>query len=71
METVKTFSLRTGWHGYPAVEMSDGETRAVWPEWDGPDFRGFATAAPGGAERPTVLADYREYCTRAERVPAL
>lgn len=59
---IRTWSIRTGHHVYPAVQMPDGRIRAVWGQWDGPDFDGYYTQEVGAA-RPerTNRADYEAY----------
>jgi len=64
MEVVRHWNIRTGWHGYLCVLMPDGELRAVWMEFDGPQFLGYYTAGPNVERRKTDRADYEEYRRR-------
>lgn len=61
---INTWNIRTGSRTYPAVEMPDGTTRAVWRRNDGPDFVGYFTAEPNGEERATTRQDWLDYQAR-------
>jgi hypothetical protein len=62
--TVSYTNPRTGTRTYVAVEMPDGEVRAVWQEWDGPDFAGYHTKTVDGRDWWVDKADYDEYYRR-------
>lgn len=68
---VSIFNFRTGRHTYKAVQMPDGRMRAVWPEWDGPEFAGYYTKAVDATRERTGRADYLTYCELAGRIPAV
>ncbi|MCS7256460.1 MAG: hypothetical protein RMJ05_11865 [Thermomicrobium sp.] len=61
---IRCFNWRTGWHVYECVEMPDGQVRAVYREWDGPDFLGYFTEGPDIPKRRTTYEDYQEYQRR-------
>lgn len=65
---VRVFDWRTGWHVYECVEMPDGQVRAVWRLWDGPDFVGYFTEGPDVPRRRTTYDDWLEYERRVKGV---